>query len=119
MAKRSTPTDRIVIDPAFSIPIGAEDQFVYSDEFVDIDAGSSDDDSAVDSLELDVFDEIDYESSYDDDLYEEEALEIPEDFVILSQTLRRGPGGQQVIDIVVETEDVEGAVNYEIQVTKL
>lgn len=120
MAKRSTPSDKVILDSVFSIPEGAEDQFVHSDDEVDIDTGTEEDVfSYLDSLDLEVEDEIEYETGYDDEDYDEELLETPEDFVIISQTLRRGPGGQQVVDIVIEAEDVDGATHYEIQVTKI
>ena len=62
-------------------------------------------------------DYIEYDDGYDDQ--DDLALDTPEDFQIISQTLRRGPGGQQVVDIVIQVEDIAGATNYEIQVTKV
>ncbi len=121
MAKRSTPVDKTPIDPLFAVPYGAEDQFVFSRESTDVEEEVSEytDGSMADSwVEFD--DEgnvIEYDDGYDD----ENAIELdtPDNFTIVSQTLRRAPGGQQVVDIVLQAEDVVGAVNYEIQVTKV
>lgn len=117
MAKRSTPVSKIVIDELFNIPEGAEDQFVYPDEEVETFAVE---DSAQDVLESDYdvyYEDYEYDDGSGDDNGEE--LVSPEDFTIVSQTIRRGPGGQQVVDIVVEVEEVFGATNYEIQVVKI
>lgn len=122
MSSRSTSTDRTVIDPLFVIPEGAEDEFVYSQEGPEIDDGESDDNIMV----SDDFDLVEIEdTSYDDivdDGYDDEdqvILDTPVSFSVIAQTLRRAPGGQMVVDIVVQTEDIDGAENYEIQVVKL
>lgn len=118
MAKRSTSTDRILIDPIFGIPNGAEDSFAYSESNVDSEETTSDDLLEIDSyaVEPDI-DYVDYDDGYDEAYGE--TLETPSGFVVLSQTLRRAPGGQQVVDIVIEVPDVDGARNYEIEVAKV
>jgi hypothetical protein len=103
MAKRSTSSDKVRIDPIFPIPEGSEDQFVRED--MDVLEGN------VESADLSFL------ADFDDSV--EIGLEIPQDFTIVSQTLRRAPGGQQVVDVVIEVPDVIGATNYEIQVAKL
>lgn len=105
MAKRSTPSDKIKIDPLFVIPEGAEDQFVYSTEGTD------------GIFFEDVFDSFDEDGTEEED-GESGGLGVPESFSIVSQKLRRAPGGQQVVDVVIETDDIEGAVKYEMEVTK-
>ena len=118
MAKRTTPSDKVVIDPLFGIPEGAEDQFVYSeDEYFYDDETYGDLLTEESLLEIEYEDYIEYDDGYDDQ--DDLALDTPEDFQIISQTLRRGPGGQQVVDIVIQVEDIAGATNYEIQVTKV
>lgn len=120
MAKRSTPSDKILIDPLFGIPEGAEDQFTLTKDEVD-----TEDFVDIDELVNDVI-TPDYQDGSEIFVYEDNSddlggvvLEIPDDYSVISQTLRRAPGGQQVVDIVIETEDIDGALNYEIQVTKL
>lgn len=107
--------DRIILDPHFAIPPGAEDAFAYAldsiepDEFVDdlsdIEDGASDD----------------YLDPGDDTYYEDDAtvLDVPTNVLIVAQTLRRAPGGQAVVDVVIQVDDVIGAANYEIQVVKV
>jgi hypothetical protein len=46
-------------------------------------------------------------------------LPSPEGIVIIDQRLRRAPGGQQVVDIIVQCSDVLGALEYEIQIAKV
>lgn len=117
MAKRTTQTNRTLIDPAFPIPKGAEDEFVYTetpgDEFYDPEDDSLFYDELVDAGS----DLVEY---YEEDFGEaEDVLDIPDEFTIISQTVRRAPGGYQVIDVVIQTEDIDGAINYEVRVTKL
>lgn len=59
----------------------------------------------------------DEESELDEEFVGDE-LAVPSTFEIISQTLRTGPDGAQVVDVVVEVEDVPGAVKYEIRITK-
>jgi hypothetical protein len=58
----------------------------------------------------------------DDSLTDDEAmvdvLEPPGSFQIISQTIRTGLDGSQVVDVVVEVEDVPGAVSYNVRVSK-
>lgn len=103
MVKRTTSSDRVILDPIFSIPDGAEDTFEYNKELDDVEFS-----------EGDVFDYIE-----EDDEEEEYGLATPTEFSIVEQKIRRAPGGQQVVDIVLEIEDIDGATNYEVQVTKV
>lgn len=92
----------------FPIPEGAEDELSYIDEPDDF------------SADFETDEEVEQEVFYDDGHYEDvDELETPESFSVISQTIRRAPGGQHVIDVVIETDDVPGAVKYEIQVAKI
>lgn len=104
MAKRSTPSDKILLDPLFPIPEGAEDQFAISLDGTDLDGLA---DSEVDNF---------YPGDEGSD--DEEGLEPPENIVVVSQKLRRTKSGNVVIDVVFEIDEVEGATAYELQVTK-
>jgi hypothetical protein len=120
MAKRSTPVDRIVIDPLFTIPEGAEEQFVFSREGTDEEINLSEDDFEF-SSDLSDLSEDEFLEDYDDGFDDQDAVSLatPDVFSVIDQQLRRAPGGQQVVDIVIDTEDIEGALNYEIQVTPI
>jgi len=121
MAKRTTSVDKTPIDPRFVIPIGAEEVFSYTDEFVEIeDDGADVTGGEFSSIEYDDGTESDY-FDYTDDGYDDQEqiiLETPEIFVVFSQSLKRAPGGQQVVDVVLQIEDIDGAEDYEIQVVK-
>lgn len=60
----------------------------------------------------------DEESELDDGPADDEELQVPGSFEIVSQTVRTAPDGRQVVDIILEVEEVEGAVKYEVRVTK-
>lgn len=117
MAKRSTATDRIIIDPHFTIPDDALDAFAYTYDAEDMDEYVEGDDLSLDAVDEVTYSEIDYEESYDDQ--DAVYLSTPEEFTIISQVIRRAPGGQNVVDIVIDAEDINGAVNYEIRVVKV
>lgn len=46
------------------------------------------------------------------------ALDTPDAIYIIDQKLRRAPGGQQVVDIVIDVEEIIGALEYEVQIAK-
>lgn len=113
MADRAS-TDKTIIDPRFVIPEGAEEIFAYSKELTEEDYADADfldfEDGAID-------DYLDYtDDGSDDD--EQNILDVPTGLVIINQVLRRAPGGQATVDVVIQVDDVPGATNYEIQVTK-
>lgn len=60
---------------------------------------------------------IDEESELNEEEVGDE-LDVPGTFEIISQTVRTSPGGSQVIDVVIDVEEVEGAVKYEVRITK-
>lgn len=115
MARRSTSNDKIRIDPIFQVPEGAEDEFAYTrevplseDEFDNLDG----------LIDVSLQDITDYvEDDSDDTTFL--VLDVPDDFVVFSQTIRRSPGGQQVVDVILQVEDIIGAENYEVRVTKI
>lgn len=99
-------------DPNLDIPDGLKNAYESVsrdrvDEYPDPDA---DIDSQTDTLSDD-------ESQLDEEEADDE-LGVPGSFKIISQTVRTGPGGAQFVDIVIDVEEVEGAVKYEVRVTK-
>lgn len=69
--------------------------------------------------------EIDIQSeTYDDDdsqIDDEDPaniLDTPSSFTIVSQEIKTGLDGRQVVDIVIEVEDVPGADSYNVRVSK-
>lgn len=49
---------------------------------------------------------------------ENETLQTPQWLIVSSQTVRIGADGRTVVDVVLEVEDVPGAEDYELRVTK-
>lgn len=59
----------------------------------------------------------DEDSELDEDAAEDE-LEVPGHFEVVSQTTRTAPDGSQVVDVVIDVEEVDGASKYEIRLGK-
>lgn len=119
MAKRVTSADKILLDPLFSVPEGAEEVYTKEKEQSEVDIETADITSIADEFGDDYYDSTDNQDIGDeDDLGEDVLLGVPEQFVLFHQQLRRAPGGQHVVDIIIAVEDVPGATDYEVQVTK-
>lgn len=99
-------------DPNLAIPIGLVNTKVATapDVQTEIPEPDADIDPQFDTL-ADDDSELDIDSN-------EDVLGAPASFEILSQTVRTGPDGKQVVDVVVDVEDIEGAENYEFRLTK-
>ena len=117
MAKRATSPDKILLDPLFPIPEGAEETFTRAKEQSDIDIETHDITSIADDFGEGYFDEGEIDPDLGNDT-EPIVLDTPTDFAVIDQKIRRAPGGQMVVDIIIEVEDIDGATNYEVQVTK-
>lgn len=109
MAKRPTINPKEVLHPNFFIPDGTE-EFVH-DEF---DPNSIADESDVEGVYLEDAFAVDETDGFLE-VEDEYGLDVPDNVTIISQTLRRSPGGVQVIDVVIDVEDVPGALHYEIR----
>lgn len=98
-------------DPNLDIPIGLKNARVsVAGDSNDIADPYADIDFQIDTLSDD-------DSELDEEFVENE-LDVPGTFEIISQTVRTGPNGSQVVDVVIDVEEVEGAVNYELRITK-
>lgn len=99
-------------DPNLDIPEGLVNarEATNSDATTDLAEPDADIDFQTDTL-------IDEDSELDEE-YVGDELDVPGTFEIVSQTVRTGPDGSQVVDIVIDVEEVEGAVKYEVRVTK-
>lgn len=69
--------------------------------------------------DIDIQDETlgDEDSDTNEDQNDDE-LAVPSDFTIISQTVRTAANGQQVVDVVIDVTEVDGAVSYEVRMTK-
>jgi len=52
------------------------------------------------------------------DATDDEALDAPSFMEIVEQVIRTAPDGRQVVDVVLEIEDIEGSIKYDVRVTK-
>jgi len=111
----------IVLDPTFFLPpdvvdvrVGntsdpAEEDGVTYDDIVDVDdVIVSDDDLANPGPEVPV----------DDDGEGAELLPTPQWMNIIDQQVRIAPDGRAVVDVVIELEDITGATEYDVRMTK-
>lgn len=97
-------------DPNLEIPVGLKNakEIVRPDidhEYPEPNATISDQD---DSLGDD-------ESELDEDENDEE-LGVPSYFTVISQSVRTATDGRTVIDVVIDVEEIAGAINYEVRI---
>lgn len=98
------------LDPLFTPPTGAEDSF-HVDTTKVIIAPSQSPGVGVQGISGMPIVDMNGESSY--------TLETPDAIYIYDQKLRRAPGGQQVVDVVIDVEELVGAIEYEVQIAKV
>lgn len=60
---------------------------------------------------------LDGDDFYDGDEISEEIMDAPGSFVILEQIVRVGSDGSQVVDVIVDVEEIEGAISYDIRMS--
>lgn len=110
--------DKRYVDPMFYIPEGIEDEvWAYR-----TDGEITTDTEDFETFEGDAFDDfVDSDVTIIDegDASEDDAPMSIDNLTVVSQTLRRGSDGSQVVDIVVEIDTVPGTTKYEFRVTKV
>lgn len=99
-------------DPNLDIPIDLKNARVSA--LPDVTDEIPDPDADIDIQEDTLSDD---DSQLDEDESSDE-LDVPGTFVIVSQTVRTGADGSQVVDVVIDVEEVDGAVKYEVRITK-
>lgn len=108
MTDRNGVQPKKLLDSLFRAPVGSEDNFTSGSARTIID--DADNSVGIDGLAgtpVSSTDEAEY------------FLETPDAIYIIDQRLRRAPGGQQVVDIVIDVEDIIGAAEYEVQIAKV
>lgn len=109
MTERSVKNTVIEVNPMFFVPEGADDIVVNpSSRFADTTEGDFDAEELYGSSEM----SDEYDSALGD------APETPDIIRVVSQEVRTNKSGNQVIDLIIEVEDVLGAVKYDYRVTK-
>lgn len=116
---QSSPT---TLDPNFFLPPGVVDLRYINEE----DVSDSMNDVSVDPSAGDTLDEIggavidvgDGEVLPTDGQPTTNYLQAPSTMSIVSQTVKVAPDGRFVVDVVIDVEDVPGAANYEVRLSK-
>lgn len=110
----------VVLDPQFFLPpdvvdvrVGrasdpVEDDGVTFDDVVDADDAFVEDGEIADTPNIPT----------DDDGEGAEMLPTPQWMNIIDQQVRIAPDGKAVVDVVIELEDVTGATEYDVRITK-
>lgn len=105
----------VVIDPNFLLPPGVVDARYPNEEEVDqadIDQVTADGDELIVS-EIEFLEPV--EESEDND---PTILYPPDNLVVVSQTVRMGDNGQQVVDVVLEILDVDASIQVDVRMSK-
>lgn len=100
----------MLIDPRLDVPRGIAG-IIYSDPDRDIDFFQTD--NADDLIQSDDIIDGPIPSEPDTD------LRAPSSFSVIEQKVRISPGGQTVVDVIIEIEDVEAIKDYETRITKI
>ena len=111
----------VVLNPLFFVPpdvvdvrVGVDDDLVEDDSITYDDVIESDDVITSDSSLADSAPSV----PEDDDGEGVEVLPTPQWMNIIDQQVRIAPDGKAVVDVVIELEDVSGATEYDVRVTK-
>jgi hypothetical protein len=110
-----TTSDKTLVDPIFQIPAGAEDVFEYSADSINYELLSVEDVTVEDGAADDSTTTTDGSSG---DGVTNTKIGVPKNLKVVSQTLRRAPGGTIVVDVVIQIDTVSTATGYDVQVTK-
>ena len=105
-------TQPAVLDPNFFLPPNVVDLRYLNDNDTD---GLYPDDDLVDDTESDSGLPADGDSTVSDPTA---SLLPPANITIVSQTVRPVSGGNYVVDVVIDVEDVPGITSYETRLSK-
>lgn len=99
-------------DPNLDLPIGLKNVNVTPTPQVGVVVDTPEDEVPSDELNVSLeYDEEDLNEDFADDI-----LDAPSSLVIVEQKYRTASDGRQVVDVIIEVEDVDGALNYEFRV---
>ncbi|AXH66571.1 hypothetical protein SEA_SPILLED_65 [Streptomyces phage Spilled] len=109
----------VIIDPNFFLPPGVVDAR-YPDE-IEVDQEETTDvidtDDVID-VDSDTLSEVDEPEETGED-NETSVLLPPDTVIVVSQTIRVGENGQQVVDVVLEVPDVDESIQIDVRMTKV
>ena len=99
-------------DPNLTIPVGLKNARVATSPTVTKDLPEPDAD-----IDIQTETDEDDNSLLNEDEIDDE-LGVPGSADIISQTVRTTPAGNQVVDVVLDIDGIDGSVKYEIRITK-
>jgi hypothetical protein len=111
----------VVLNPVFFLPPDVVDVRVGSStDSVDDDGVTYDDIVNADDVltEEDLAVNPGPEVAIDDDGEGAELLPTPQWMTIIEQQVRIAPDGKAVVDVIIELEDISGATEYDVRMTK-
>lgn len=108
----------VVIDPNFYVPgdvanvrPASTEDLIPSDPDQDYLSGADYDSAIIDAIGTDTT------TPPPDPVGGTDTLGAPQTISIVSQTVRTTSDGTTVVDVVIATEDIAGATNYEVRIT--
>lgn len=110
------PTDEIVFDSGQYIPYGLQGATTLEADEDDPVLDSDQDNNELfgdEDVEGELLEE-DYEQSDESDEVDD-GVGVPQNMTIVSQTFRTAPDGRQVVDVVIEVDNIDDAVRYEVR----
>lgn len=99
-------------DPNLDLPIELVNVKIVRKPDVESTVGDTDAEIDIQSETLDDDDSIIDEDEPADN------LDVPGSFAIISQTIHTGADGTQVVDVVIDVEEVSGAISYDVRISK-
>lgn len=97
------------IDPRFFVPPGV----------IDVRERTADESAQIYDVDTTVVSGEDVQPPAPDSINDGTRLATPSSITVVTpQTVRFAPDGTQVVDVILEIADVEGATNYDVRVTK-
>lgn len=103
----------VVIDPNFFLPPGVVDARYPNDE--ETDQAEVDEVTDAEDASEDI---VYYEAPENDEDNDVTTLYPPDSVVVVSQTIRTGDNGQQVVDVILEVEDVSDSIQVDVRMAK-
>jgi hypothetical protein len=105
----------IVIDPNFFLPPGVVDaRYPNGDETDQAETTDTEITETVDGSVDSPFDES-LETGEDNNV---STLFPPDSVIVVSQVIRTGDNGQQVVDVIIEVEDVPTSIQVDVRMAK-
>ena len=119
--KSVTVAQPIEIDPNFFLPPNVVDMRYVNQEDANLDSATTRDSDTGEVVNYD-YDDLSYSEDAGDGTDPVGSAPIvvapPDAVTVVSQQVRQTADGKFVVDVILEVDDVPGAVNYDVRLTK-